>query len=70
MFIVCDATFDTKTVKQLPVWKEQYVIGHYEASEARKVALCENKEKNGTKEGERDQKLEQRQNRSAGSIKR
>ena len=33
---------------------EQCVIGHYEASEARKVALCENKEKNGTKEGERD----------------
>ena len=24
------------------------MIGHYEASEARKVALCENKEKNGT----------------------
>ena len=28
---------------------EQCVIGHYEASEARKVALCENKEKTGPK---------------------
>ena len=50
---------------------EQCVIGHYEASEARKVALCENKEKNGTKEGERDQRIDwQRQKTSASSIKR
>ena len=36
---------------------EQCVTGHYEASEARKVPLGENKEKNGTKEGERDEKI-------------
>ena len=50
---------------------EQCVIGHYEASEARKVALCENKEKTGPKKvNEIKESIDKDKKTSASGIKR